>query len=305
MGSRAVLFLRQDGTGRCMTRTGRPFFEPELEKALCDQLIEALTREGFWSHFNTDWVCLDAELMPWSAKAQGLLRQQYAAVGAASTQALASAVEALESAGAVASSLLPSFRQRLANAEGFREVYGHYCWSTTGVEGLKLAPFHLLAVQGHVFSDKTHLWHLDELQRWFGKAACYHRTQHRVVELSEESSRSAATDWWEQLTTGGGEGMVVKPETFLAFEPSGGLLQPAIKVRGREYLRLIYGPDYTEQLPALRRRALSKKRNLALREFALGLHALETYATGGPLYQVHQAVFGVLALESSPIDPRL
>lgn len=305
MGSRAVLVLREDGTGRCLTRTGRPFFESELETALCSSLVSALTESGFWSHFETDWVCLDAELMPWSAKAQALLRQQYAAVGAASVQSLGRAVELLEEGGALTESLLGAFRQRLSNARGFREVYGGYCWSTEGLEGIKLAPFHLLATRGQVFFDKTHLWHLEELRRWLGGAACFHPTAHRVVELSDPASVDSAVAWWEELTAGGGEGMVVKPETLLAFEPRGGLLQPAVKVRGREYLRLIYGPDYTEQLEQLRKRALSKKRSLALREFALGLHALETYAKGGPLYQVHQAVFGVLALESSPIDPRL
>ncbi len=305
MGSRSVLVLRADGTGRCLTRTGRPFFGAELEKALCSQLISTLTENGFWSHFGTDWVCLDAELMPWSAKAQALLRQQYAAVGAASNQALGRAVEVLEEAGSLTASLLPSFRQRLENAQGFREVYGGYCWSTEGLEGIKLAPFHLLATQGQVYSDKTHLWHLEQLNQWLETAPCFYPTEHRVVELSDPESVAAAIAWWEKLTEQGGEGMVVKPETFLAFEPKGGLLQPAVKVRGREYLRLIYGPDYTEQLPQLRKRALAKKRSLALREFALGLHALETYAKGGPLYQVHQSVFGVLALESSPMDPRL
>ena len=98
--------------------------------------------------------------------------------------------------------------------------------------------------------------------------------------------------------------MVVKPETFLSFGTRG-LQQPALKVRGREYLRIIYGPDYTEHLPALRRRAMSRKRSLALREFALGVEALESFVAEAPLYQVHRLVFGIAALESSPVDPRL
>lgn len=305
MGSRAVLVLRQDGQGRCYTRTGRPFFEPELEQALVEQLVTALTRAGFWEEMGTDWVCIDAELMPWSAKAQALLRQQYAAVGAASNHALSSAVKLLTQAGKTTAELLATHHQRQANAYAFRDAYRNYCWETEGVSGLKLAPFHLLATRGQVYSDKTHRWHLEQLRHWFGEAECYHPTETFEVDLLEPDSCAAACAWWESLTARGGEGMVVKPETFLAYERRGGLLQPAIKVRGREYLRLIYGPDYTEQLPELRRRGLGRKRSLALREFALGLHALETYAKGGPLYEVHQAVFGVLALESSPIDPRL
>jgi protein phosphatase len=305
MGSRAVLVLREDGQGVCYTRTGRPFFEPDLERALVTQLVTTLTRNGFWQKFATDWVCVDAELMPWSAKAQTLLRQQYAAVGAASTHALRAAVDLLEQGGEKTHELLMGFQRRLGNSHGFQKAYGEYCWTTEGLQGLKLAPFHLLATKGHVHSDKTHRWHLDQLQQWLGDAPCFCHTQTFEVDLLQDESQAAACAWWEEMTARGGEGMVVKPETFLAFETRGGLHQPAVKVRGREYLRLIYGPDYTEHLPELRRRGLSRKRSLATREFALGLHALETYAAGGPLYEVHRSVFGVLALESSPVDPRL
>lgn len=81
-----------------------------------------------------------------------------------------------------------------------------------------------------------------------------------------------------------------------------GLVQPALKVRGREYLRLIYGPEYT--LPENLER-FGHKRSLALREFALGIEALERFVRGEPLRRVHECVFAVLALESEPVDPRL
>src|ERR1035437_10243714 len=76
---------------------------------------------------------------------------------------------------------------------------------------------------------------------------------------------------------------------------------------GREYLRIIYGPDYTDpaQLARLRQRAVGHKRSLALREYALGLEALDRVARGEPLWRVHECVFAVLALESEPVDPRL
>ncbi len=305
MGSRAILVLRQDGRGRCYTRTGRPFFEAELEQALVDQLISTLERLRFWEEMKTDWVCIDAELMPWSAKAQGLLKQQYGPVGAASQHALSRAVALLEETGEGVSALLQRQRSRLDNAGAFRQAYRPYCWPTDGLLGIKLAPFHLLATRDRVYTQQTHRWHLEQLERWFGGAPCFHPTQTFEVDLSDPESQAKACAWWEVLTEGGGEGMVVKPETFLAFEPRGGPLQPALKVRGREYLRLIYGPDYTDHLDELRRRGLSRKRSLALREFALGLQALEVYATGGPLYEVHRSVFAVLALESTPIDPRL
>jgi hypothetical protein len=131
-------------------------------------------------------------------------------------------------------------------------------------------------------------------------------TPYQLVDLSEPASFQAGVDWWEDLTAAGGEGMVVKPLGFVA-KGRRGLVQPAIKSRGREYLRIVYGPEYTlpENLERLRSRNLSLKRSLALREFALGIEALERFVRREPLYRVHEPVFGVLALESEPVDPRL
>lgn len=126
------------------------------------------------------------------------------------------------------------------------------------------------------------------------------------MDVTDPASEAAATQWWEQLTARGGEGMVVKPLDFIA-RGRRGLIQPAVKCRGREYLRIIYGPEYTapENLDRLRSRGLGAKRSLALREFALGIEALERFARREPLRRTHECVFGVLALESEPVDPRL
>ena len=131
-------------------------------------------------------------------------------------------------------------------------------------------------------------------------------TRRLAVDTGDPESVAAGLRWWEDLTAAGGEGMVVKPAANLVRGPKG-LVQPGLKVRGREYLRLIYGPDYTEpgHLDRLRQRALSHKRSLALREYALGLEALDRVARGEPLWRVHECVFAVLALESEPVDPRL
>ena len=120
------------------------------------------------------------------------------------------------------------------------------------------------------------------------------------------SVRSRLFPRWEELIASGGEGMVVKPLEFVT-KGRKGLAQPAVKVRGREYLRIIYGPEYTlpENLERLKSRGLGTKRSLALREFALGLEALERFVHKEPLRRVHECVFGVLALESEPVDPRL
>lgn len=131
-------------------------------------------------------------------------------------------------------------------------------------------------------------------------------TSHKRVDVTDTASVEEATGCWEELTSRGGEGMVVKPMDFVV-RGRRGLTQPAVKCRGPEYLRIIYGPEYLlpENLERLRSRAVSTKRSLALREFALGIEALERFVRQEPLRRVHECVFGVLALESEPVDPRL
>jgi protein phosphatase len=131
-------------------------------------------------------------------------------------------------------------------------------------------------------------------------------TSYRRVDVTDTANVDEATRWWEELTARGGEGMVVKPQDFIV-RGRHGLTQPAVKCRGPEYLRIIYGPEYLlpENLDRLRSRSVSTKRSLALREFALGIEALERFVRQEPLRRVHECVFGVLALESEPVDPRL
>jgi polynucleotide kinase-phosphatase len=325
MGSRVVVVLGRDeaaiqrrlgvvgeGIGKCYTRTGRNFFTDEaLETAFLTRLRDALTVAGFWEKFATDWVCLDAELLPWSAKAQELVKSQYAAVAAAATAALPQAEAALAAATARglagADALLARTTARRTAATDYADAYRRYCWPVQSLDDLKLAPFHLLATEGHTYFDRDHAWHMETLRALsLADPGLLRATPYRVVDLTNPAEIEAATDWWLALTAGGGEGMVVKPYDFI---PKTGrtLIQPALKCRGREYLRIIYGPDYLldGNLERLRQRNVKAKRNLALREFALGVEGLERFVVGQPLRLVHQCVFGVLALESEPIDPRL
>jgi protein phosphatase len=323
MGSRAVIIVCRDEdvarkrfgvigeTGLCYTRTGRHFFEDQRVENEVHALIRAaLNAIDFWTEFSTDWVCLDCELMPWSAKAQELLRQQYAAVGAAAGAALPQAVAALEEsagAGVDVATLLATYREREMAAKQYVEAYRRYCWPVESVGDLKIAPFHILAVEGRLFTDRDHLWHMQTIGRICeAGAGLLLATPHLQVDLMDPESQAAATRWWEELTSRGGEGMVVKPMQFIS-KGRRGLAQPAVKCRGREYLRIIYGPEYTApaNLDRLRSRGLSAKRSLALREFALGIEALERFVAREPLRRVHECVFAILALESEPVDPRL
>lgn len=325
MGSRAVEVVCRDDSaalrrfgvadsraaGAIVTRTGRPFFSSADEEIeLLDKVRVGITAAGLWDELATDWLVIDAELLPWSAKAGELLRRQYASVGAAATHTLAEELAILETA-------LPRFpdmveqrawmRDRYDMASRFVAAYREYCWPVASVDDLRLAPFQILAGEGHVHALTDHGWHLEILSRLAAAdPTTFRATATTTVELNDEASQAAAIAWWEELTGRGGEGMVVKPVEVVHLGPRG-LTQPGIKCRGPEYLRIIYGPEYTAEsnLVRLRARGLGHKRSLALREFALGIEALERFVAGEPLYRVHECVFAVLALESEPVDPRL
>jgi len=325
MGSRAVLVLcknedvalerfgiSSEGLGVCYTRTGRNFFNDDaLEQEFLARVIKALTVSGFWESMNTDWVCLDAELMPWSAKAQALLHEQYAAVGAAAQNALGEVTSVLEQAlsrGLTdAKAPLEKFSYRQKAIAQYQKAYRHYCWEVSSIDDFKLAPFHILATEGSVHVDKDHEWHMNSIAHFCASdPQLLMATPYRIVNTNDPESVQQAIDWWTGLTQKGGEGMVVKPYDFIASN-SKGILQPAVKCRGSEYLRIIYGPEYDmpQNLKRLKKRSLNRKRSMAIREFALGVEALERFVRKEPLRRIHESVFGVLALESEDVDPRL
>ncbi|MGW4197596.1 polynucleotide kinase-phosphatase [Streptomyces sp. NPDC005004] len=326
MGSRAVALVCRDAaaarerfgvedgrTGSLYTRTGRPFFDDgKVTEEILGRVRSAVTEAGLWDELATDWLLLDAELMPWSLKAGGLLRRQYAAVGAASGAVFPDALAALESAaarGADVADLLGRQRERAVDAAAFTDAYRRYCWTTDGLEGVRLAPFQVLAAQGRSLAGLPHDEQLALLDRLVehDSSGLLQTTRRLYVDTGDPESVRAGVDWWLEMTGRGGEGMVVKPLGALVRDDKGRLVQPGVKCRGREYLRIIYGPEYTrpDNLDRLRQRFLNHKRSLAVREYALGLEALDRLADGEPLWRVHEAVFGVLALESEPVDPRL
>lgn len=325
MGSRAVLVICKDeetatkrfgvqneGIGICYTRTGRNFFnDAEIEKEFVGRVNQCLTKTNFWEKFNTDWVCLDAELMPWSAKAQALLKDQYAAVGAAAGGALPEVEKALQLAfDRGIKDALPSLEKFAIKNNAiskYVKAYQNYCWTVDTIDDYKLAPFHILATEGQVHVDKTNEWHMENIAEICkGDTKLFMATPYKIVNLNDQTSYDEAVNWWMELTKKGGEGMVVKPFDFISIGTEG-LLQPAVKCRGSEYLRIIYGPEYDlpENIERLKNRGLSRKQSLAIREFALGVEGLERFVKKEPLRRIHESVFGVLALESEDVDPRL
>lgn len=316
MGSRALVLVSRDPArftapegwrGSIHTRTGRPFFAPDVEADTLARLDEALERAGVWEELGASWVLLDAEILPWSLKAGALVRDLYASVATAAetaTDAAGAVLARAAASGIDVSALASRNRARAEGAQGFRAAYRRY---VGGDDEVRVAPFQVLAAGDATFETRDHGWHLGVADRLVDAAPdLVAPTRRRRVDLGDEASVAAAVAWWEELTAAGGEGMVVKPFANLT-RTEKGLVQPGIKVRGREYLRIIYGPDYTDpaNLARLRDRNVGHKRSLAAREYALGVEALHRFTAGEPLWRVHEAVFGVLALESDPIDPRL
>ncbi|MEL7496586.1 MAG: polynucleotide kinase-phosphatase [Planctomycetota bacterium] len=335
MGSRAIVVVTKgaetarrrfgvtgDQAGVIYTRTGRPFFNSDsLEHALLARLQESMSRAGFWDQHQTDWACFDCELMPWSAKAQELLKTQYAAVAAAASSSIPVATEQLKTTqcrldtiDAQPNTELQDMLQRLEqsseNIDRFRQAYRQYCWEVDSEDDFKIAPFHLLATENASHTDKDHHWHLDQISNVVQHDPVLMVTRSKTVDLDDATSQQEVTDWWLEMTAQGGEGMVVKPLSFIHHskrKERPELIQPAIKCRGKEYLRIIYGANYDveENLKRLRQRHLGRKRSLALREFALGVESIERFVAKKPLRRIHECVFAVLALESEPVDPRL
>ena len=323
MGSRAVVVLcrrpevaterfgvPEAGWGAVYTRTGRAFFpDAETEQALLARLATAAQAAGLWMELSTDWLVLDCEVLPWSAKAQSLIETQYAGVGASAKTSLAAVADALSGGHARqlpgAAELLAGVTAKQEAIERYRAAYRPYCWPVHTLEDYAVAPFHVLASEGAVHVERDHDWHLGLIDRLCAADEGVLQSTNRLhVDPQDEASVATGTNWWLEMTAAGGEGMVVKPLGF-SVRHDGKLVQPGVKCRGRDYLRLIYGPTYTLALDRLRDRKLQRKRGLAVREFGLGVEALQRFVDGEPLRRVHECVFGVLALEGEGVDARL
>ena len=300
--------------GTCYTRTGRSFFlDKDTELAFMLRVQQAVTNAGLWDKLKTDWMILDTEIMPWSLKADGLLRTQYASTGAAAAMYIEHAQQAIEQVTKRGIDLEKletigkRYKTRADAITAYQAAYRGYCWPVEGLEGVTVAPFHVMATNGAVHHDKSHQWHLDVAKALAeADAEMFTATRHITVNVEDAADVSEAAAWWQSITDEGSEGMVVKPIDFTV-QRDNYTVQPAIKCRGKQYLRIIYGPEYDlpENLPHLKRRNLRTKRSMAVREFALGVEGLTRFVNHEPLQRVHQCAFAVLALESEPVDPRL
>jgi protein phosphatase len=239
--------VTQDEVGVCYTRTGRRFLNDDaIEHAFLARVQTAVGAAGIWEEFKTDWVCFDCELMPWSWKAPELRVRQYAPAGAAGRAGLRKAVVALRTSSTRLPELEPivaEYEERARMVGDYVEAYRLYCWPVHSLQDLNFAPFHLLATKGQLHADKDHVWHMDIIARLCRQDRELLLTLHiKWSSFHAHDSEEEGTAWWE-LTEAGVEGIVVKPFSFV--HKNKHLVQPALKCRGREYLRIIYRPEYT------------------------------------------------------------
>ena len=327
MGSRALILVGKSSQaiearfgadygagGVVYSRTGRRFFnDAALEAEILERIRRNIESARIWEELDTEWILLDAEIMPWSLKAQGLIRRHYAPVGAAGQNTLDQAMNLLhqaEAKGLEVGDMIAKCQQRLENIQSYRQAYQHYFWPTENADDISIAPFHLLTGQQGPLTGQNNAWHMEMVSRMAAHQPAEKRiltaTQWTEGDPADEDDRQRIRQLWDDVIEKGGEGLVIKS---LEFEPRGNshMAQPAIKVRGPQYLRIIYGPDYDMpgNIERLRRRRLRGKQNMAVREFALGLEGLERFHQGAGMARVNQCVQAVLAMESEPSDPRL
>ncbi|GAC68745.1 polynucleotide kinase-phosphatase [Gordonia soli] len=323
MGSRAMVVVTRDqaaaasafgvvdGLGAIVTRTGRTFFDAPTTADLLDRTRDAAS--GVLDTLQSDWLILDAELLPWNIKGEGLIRDHFAAVSAAAGAELdlfRTELSAAADRGLDVGEMLAATQDRRRDVDAFTAAYGRYVDATATIADVRIAPFEILAhgagAGGVTAETQPHSWHLDVADQLVeADPSLFASTRRCVVDVGDPASRAAGGRWWTELTAAGGEGMVVKPAANAVRDDKGRVVAPGVKVRSSEYLRIIYGPSYLDRLEVLRERDLRHKRSMALREYLLGREALARHVAGEPLWRVHECVFGLLALESEPVDSRL
>lgn len=316
MGSRAVIFIAKskeiakelinsNQLGYITTRTGRAFFEHEQQQALLEKIHAELEAANYFECFNTTFVLMDAEILPWNLKAQSLIDEQYETVAENALLDRFKLVKKLQQTEQVdVSDWLADYSEKLKNAVCFDAVFKNYCWSTNDLAGIQIAPFHILSHSTGANFHMPHSWHMEMNELLAKNSSLFISTEYRIIH--NETDELEVIKWWQEMTENGHEGIVIKPLSFLAYN-KGKLLQPAIKVRGREYLRMIYGMDYTNEasLKKLKQRNPSRKMKNALLEFKLGLESISRFINVESSSRVHECTLATLALESDRIDPRL
>lgn len=318
MGSRAIIlafeneekaleYTNQSKTTIIYTRNGLSFFKGEDDEYICSKIQNLLRTNDYYKKHNTGFVLMDAEILPWNAKGSGLLTNQYLPVLDSSKSLNEHISKALENV-----SNLDAIKEEVAtnlnNINKYKEQLENYCWDSN-ITNIKIAPFHLLAHEKKTFFNKTHEWHLNHFNELIDMKEndLFEKTPYVIVDLASEDSKQKAIDFWLDITSKGYEGVMFKTETFIERNSEGETILPMMKVRGKDYLRIIYGINYdnAKYLEKLRYRNVSKKRFLHYKETALSIKSVELFAMGESFEKWHDYTFANICLGNMVTDHRL
>jgi len=131
--------------------------------------------------------------------------------------------------------------------------------------------------------------------------------EYMLVNLNSDEEKKNAVKQWEKYCCEGGEGWVIKvtPTQFID-SPTGQLILPMVKVRGIDYLRLVYGIDYLEPkyFDYVKKRDVAPKRLLSRLHFEIADNILKCYLQNLTHQQMkYSAAF--FGLDSSNINATL
>lgn len=322
MGSRAYITLYKTEEvakeytniktlGKILSRNSAPFFKKDVEEKVVKQLHEDL--QPYFEKNQTDFILLDCEIMPWNLKSAGLIRAQYGLTSNVAIHTRELHIQRLqefqENRNVLVTEELQDAEKKLDNAKRFHKAFTYYCWDSDvhKLEGIQIAPFHVLAFSKGANFNKTNEWHMKQAQELSTLSSLIVPTEYKLIDLDKEEEVEEATNWWLEMTKQGHEGMVMKPLDFLSYDENEELIQPAIKIRGREYLRIIYGMDYLEEenLGFHKTRSASKKMKNAIQEFTLSLESMTRFLQKDTVERVHEVIIAALSHANEPMDPRL
>ena len=315
-GVRAILILCKDAQtakthfgsqdhrlGRIYSRYGRPLLPDAEEKAFLENLSQAATAANLWTALGTDWLCIEGQLSPTAH----FLPQQTATHQRIATL-LGHAFPHMQGTFQQSPITDPEFLALRARIIAWQQPLQAYTTHLpTSDPDWTFVPYHLLASASALYFDQTHAWHLAHLER-----LCQHTTYHlrplqwQQIDLSDHQARHKIIEWWHHLNATSKPGLIMKPlhfETIVGNEP----IQPAIKVRTHEALRQTYGLEFDqpEALNHHRSRSLKDRRELAVRQYALGKEALQRFQARQPFAEVLQASFCHLAISTTDKEPLL
>ena len=318
MGSRAVIlafeneeaalkYTNQSKTTIIYTRRGLSFFKGSDEEYICSKIQNLLRATNYYKKHNTGFVLMDAEILPWNAKGMGLLSNQYLPVLDSSkslNENIIKSLSGVENLDYIKEEVI----KNLDNIEKYKEQLENYCWDTN-ITNIKIAPFHLLAHEKKTFFDKPHEWHLNHFNEIIDlkENDLFIKTPYVIVNLDSEDSKKKAIDFWLDITSKGYEGVMFKSETFVEKNADGKTILPMMKVRGKDYLRIIYGINYNDKkyLDKLRYRNVSKKRFLHYTEMSLSIESIKLFSNGEPFNKWHDYIFASICLGNMATDHRL